>query len=218
MCDAYAAYESDVDIKIVYVVKPRPSVIRVLACKDYAKGELVLVPLSPSVGANTKLPSTALPVSGFGTPAGTTAYIVPHLVLPKALGLPSCSKDKESSVVPYWCVPELEDEAQEGNMRPGVLKIQVDSSSSQWAESVARKTEVLIPVLINRRKVSKGEALIRSDPPEKEDAPKRKACPSPKPVVPPKAAPKSAAAKPAAAKKRQSSAPAAPTKSRKTGQ
>ena len=159
LCGAYQLFEKRVDVVINYTVSPKVGTVSVVANRKYDKGQLILIPLSNTVGVclPNKLPKTAGLVrvpSLDNLPVGHMAYISPSIHFAKQGG-----PKKEAFNPPYWCIPEASD-TDVPNMFPGQLKAEVTVSVDAFGKPV--KTKVVLPMLYNKGgDIAKGDTLLR---------------------------------------------------------
>ncbi len=174
---AYRAFQPVVGVKIRYVSVPKYEVHEVRAARDYDKGLLMLVPLSPCLGVcmPNKVPSTAVVVKSVPLcPPDHVFFIAPF----------ACMSRPIKPTAPYWAIPV----GCQASLAHGSAVIHVESTSETGEPS---KYSVKLPVLYNKNPVKKGDVLTRPDPAS---------------AASPSAIKRSASSSTAAAKKRQRSA------------
>eukprot|EP00959_Pyramimonas_sp_CCMP1952_P470773 9497253-Pyramimonas_sp.AAC.1 len=80
---AHALFESYAPMAYIGDARPRPAVYDVVALKEYARGTLFLMPLSPVVSVGVKVPPSGVVVPSLtDLPVGMKAFISPKVVLP----------------------------------------------------------------------------------------------------------------------------------------
>ena len=143
---------------------------KVEALADYAVGTLLLIPLSPTLGQNAKVPAQAveIPETPFVDPSTgkeVKMYIAPKVEFPAGTAA--------GFVVPYWCVGAAESDA-DANMRAGTLKIEMTHKEQLVDIGGARSslTRVSLPVLYNSKDVKSGAVLLKAASPAAEEAAK----------------------------------------------
>ncbi|CAK0907020.1 unnamed protein product [Prorocentrum cordatum] len=142
VCTAYKSYQKDIKVEIT-VKKGSKGVV---ASKDYPKGALRLVPLTPNLGCGTKIPSSAIDVP-WARPKHNPSlriYLSPKLE-------PAPNKFK----VPLWYVAGSPDS---------------DVCNVVWSHDVVVLTDSIgatpssaeykVPVLVNRKAIAAGFELI----------------------------------------------------------
>ncbi|CAK0840399.1 unnamed protein product, partial [Prorocentrum cordatum] len=155
---AYRITSPAVDLTIKYATSPTGKTeVQEVACnRPYEPGQLIIVPLSINVGAcsTDKVPEGAVIVDGVGAPSGTAVYLAKCCQLPVG--------DKKAFAVPYWCIPEAEDD---DSAPLAVGKLKLDLACAPNARGMGGcSRNVLIPVLRNTTKLKKGTAFARPSP------------------------------------------------------
>ncbi len=174
---AYRLFSKSVDVKIVYSKAGSKSVIdSIVACREYKKESLWLIPLSPPTGIQLvgKVPAacTTVPASE-STPKDMSVFITPRLDMPGQT-LPAGGV-KQPFVVPYFAVSFTPDRSIV-NMHAGAIKVHVrwfgDEDGSDYLVPVA------LPCLVNSKLVKWGDPLLRPTPDAVATAAKKRAAPS----------------------------------------
>ena len=158
---AYEAWQDDVDVTIVTNKNDK----YVTSTQAYKKGQLVLVPLSPTVSSGVKVPKDCLEIHVMG-PAGTKTKI---FVSSKTVE-PDLDKKPDASVFkpPFWFVRGSPDSAVV-NMAPSTQKVSI--SASVVKPEFSDTFTISIPTLVNSVALKCGDELVQKVPDPK--APKR---------------------------------------------
>ena len=146
LIDAYTAKIKRTKVHILVSGKTRT----VHADSDYEPQTLVLIPLSPILGISTtgKIPANAVEVL---TPSSCDSL--------KIYVAPKCDTSKpqpgvKQFVAPYWCVRGSD--AQFANMELMTMSVELQTTTSK-----KNIVEIDIPCLVNDKKVSQGDELVK---------------------------------------------------------
>ena len=142
VCTAYGAHQQDVCVTII----TKKGAKGVVASKDYSKGALHLVPLTPNLGCGSKIPASAVEVPGAKPKHDPSQciYLNPK-VEPKAIRFK----------VPFWYVAGSPDNDVCNMARSEEVVTLTDSIGGRSSSTVYK-----VPVLVNRKAIKAGSELI----------------------------------------------------------
>ena len=124
LASAHAQREESTRVSVLYELQgQKMSPVGVRADKNYKKGQLLLVPLTPRVQIGARMPNNSVHVESFlfYDANGKQA----HAFLPPKLELPPRGKIQDKSFLflnAYWCVKVAPDSTL-SNMKHGVLHV-----------------------------------------------------------------------------------------------
>ena len=172
MLEGFDQYYSSVDVEVK--LKPKRGVF---ANKEYAKDELKLVALSPSVNSTKVLSQVPKAAAVFKVPGDYIIYVNSKTEEPPAEEPSASSSAKTSNpfVVPFWCVRRSPEQSVP-NMALSHIKVKINMRGDGFDEKPA--FEVDVPCLVNTRKLAVGQELVIAEPSSqkaREETPKPKA-------------------------------------------
>ncbi len=161
---AFVQLVGKADVTVHFVPGNKASVDHVCTEKEYDKGALVLVPLSPNIGITSgKVPAGAVVVPCAKlTPHGHTVYISQKTDVAKR-AQSSSEESKGKFVARFWCISVSPDSAAI-NTSPSTLSVKLSASVEHKQADEGNATEIVItvPTLVNKKALAQGDQLFRA--------------------------------------------------------
>ncbi|CAK0865543.1 unnamed protein product, partial [Prorocentrum cordatum] len=152
---AYRERISSVNVAIEFSKSSK--VCKVLT--KYQKGELVLIPLTPSISIGPRPTPNAIVVDDSMPDHKSIMYLMPKIILPDS----DACKDGWPFIVPFWNVPTCVDTALV-NMAPSSIKVPVKVRSCALNFGKSDCKTITIPTLVNTKALKEGSELFQKAP------------------------------------------------------
>ena len=145
------------------LTKPK---LAVFAASDIDEGGLALCPMTHKSTVHDSSTTTKVPAAGVrvscNLPENKTFFLQPHFVAPRA------DKPEVGFVEPFWAVRRVgKDSGEEHKVNCYIEYVAVTFAGvvnhNAWLERFASKWSVEVPILVNKRKITKGEELVWED-------------------------------------------------------